>query len=262
MLWSGSSCQAFDQRSAFTKPKPVLACRESSAPDLVVEDPRHVGNRRNVPGGRRCVRGAGSGFPRVRRAPPSGGARCERAPPLVFRPALRSHGAKTCRLVSARVVVRLIWSVQTLDDAAMTANVRWTRPAPEASLAGSAGCSSATCERFTAALVNPQQAGTRTTGAAATTGHISTVDNVSRVSTTRSGGYDPRQAKTTGFGLVNPPRRSKGRQVAKNGPAPRTQRRPPGTFRRLTSRIMPAFLSSPPAQATPTESSSATSSFS
>jgi hypothetical protein len=44
-------------------------------------------------------------------------------PLLVFRPALRIHEAKTCRLVSARVVVCLIWSVQTLDNAAMTENV-------------------------------------------------------------------------------------------------------------------------------------------
>jgi hypothetical protein len=76
---------------------------------------------------------------------------------------------------------RLIWSVQTLDNAAMTANVRSTRPAPEASLAGNAGYASATCERFAAALVNPRQVRTRTTDAAATTGHISTVANVSRV---------------------------------------------------------------------------------
>jgi hypothetical protein len=34
---------------------------------FVVENPRHVGNRRNVPAGRRCARGAGPGFPRVRR---------------------------------------------------------------------------------------------------------------------------------------------------------------------------------------------------
>jgi hypothetical protein len=54
---------------------------------------------------------------------------------------------------------RLIWSLQTLDNAAMTANVRWTRPAPVPSLAESAGCSSATCERFTVPLVNPRKAG-------------------------------------------------------------------------------------------------------
>jgi hypothetical protein len=139
---------------------------------------------------------------------------------LVFRPAWRIHEAKTCRLVSAKVVVasfggrgrstrwqpsecarwsplrpwsgswlaegssgaavrrralrtgaavglstcaaysrsqnqsswlaesrrRLIWSVQTLDNAAMTENVRWTRPAPAPSLAGNAGYASATCD--------------------------------------------------------------------------------------------------------------------
>jgi hypothetical protein len=48
----------------------------------------------------------------------------QQSPLLVFRPALRIPEIKTCRLVSARVVVRLIWSVQTLDNAAMTANVR------------------------------------------------------------------------------------------------------------------------------------------
>ena len=45
-----------------------------------------------------------------------------------------------------RVVVRLIWSVQTLDNAAMTANVRGSRPAPVPSLAGNAGSPSATCD--------------------------------------------------------------------------------------------------------------------
>jgi hypothetical protein len=39
-----------------------LACRGSSSPHLVVENPRQVVNRRNVPGGRRCVRGAGPAF--------------------------------------------------------------------------------------------------------------------------------------------------------------------------------------------------------
>jgi hypothetical protein len=61
-----ATCRSFDLRRVFTRPKPVvLACRESSAPDLVVENPRHVVNRRNVPGGRRCVRRAGSSVPRV-----------------------------------------------------------------------------------------------------------------------------------------------------------------------------------------------------
>jgi hypothetical protein len=56
-----ATCRSFDLRGVFTRPKPVVvACRGSSAPDLVVEDPRHVGNRRNVPGGRRCVRRMGS----------------------------------------------------------------------------------------------------------------------------------------------------------------------------------------------------------
>jgi hypothetical protein len=167
-----------------------------------------------------------SRLPSVRRAPPSGGARCERAPLLVFRPALRIHEAKTSRLVSARVVVRLIWSVQTLDKAAMTENARWTPPAPEASLAGNSGYASATCERFTAALVNPQQAGTRTTGAAATTGHISTVDNVSRVldhqmrrTTTLA------KDQTTGFDLRRTQRRSKDRKVAPSEPADKRTRR-------------------------------------
>jgi hypothetical protein len=59
---------------------------------------------------------------------------------------------------------RLIWSVQTLDKAAMTANVRWTRPAPALSLARSAGCSSATGERFTVRLVNHRKAGDRLHG--------------------------------------------------------------------------------------------------
>jgi hypothetical protein len=55
---------------------------------------------------------------------PGGGGHCERVPPLVFRPALRIHEAKTSRFGMPRVVVCLIWSVQTLDNAAMTANVR------------------------------------------------------------------------------------------------------------------------------------------
>jgi hypothetical protein len=55
----GATFRSLDLRCVFTKPKPVVvACRGSSAPDLVVEDPRQVVNRRNVPGGRRCVRGA------------------------------------------------------------------------------------------------------------------------------------------------------------------------------------------------------------
>jgi hypothetical protein len=73
-----STCRSFDQRCVFTRPKPVVwACRESSAPHLVVEDPRHVCNRRNVPGGRHRVRSAGSNLPRVhqrRRAALAGGA--------------------------------------------------------------------------------------------------------------------------------------------------------------------------------------------
>jgi hypothetical protein len=124
---------------------------------------------------------------------------------LVFRPALRSPEIKTCRLGSAegssrpvglstcaayfrkskpvvvalaRVVVRLIWSVQTLDDAAMTANVRCSRPAPVPSLAGIAGCSSATCDASNGAAGEPSKS---------------------------------------------------------PEPIPRTQRRPPDTFRRLTT---------------------------
>jgi hypothetical protein len=36
----------------------------SRQPDLVVEDPRDVDNRRNVPGGRRRSRAAAAGLPR------------------------------------------------------------------------------------------------------------------------------------------------------------------------------------------------------
>jgi hypothetical protein len=75
---------------------------------------------------------------------------------LVFRPALRFPEINTCRLVSFESRRRLIWSVQTLDNVAMTENVWLTRPAPVPSLAGNAGYASATCERFTAALLNPR----------------------------------------------------------------------------------------------------------
>jgi hypothetical protein len=50
--------------------------------------------------------------------------RCAWVPLVVFRPALRSPEIKTCRLGFAESRLRLIWSVQTLDDAAMTENVR------------------------------------------------------------------------------------------------------------------------------------------
>jgi hypothetical protein len=123
-----------------------------------------------------------AGIPPKRRAPRRGAA--------VGLSTCAAVGLSTCAPFSGdqnqsgswpRVVVRLIWSVQTLDNAAMTANVWSTRPAPAPSLAGNAGYASATCERFTAALVNPRQVRTRATDAAATTGHISTVDNLSRV---------------------------------------------------------------------------------
>jgi hypothetical protein len=50
---------------------------------------------------------------------------------------------------------RLIWSVQTLDNAAMTENVRSTRPAPAPSLAGNAGYASTTCDPSTGAACEP-----------------------------------------------------------------------------------------------------------
>jgi hypothetical protein len=94
----------FDLRGVFTKPKPVvLACRESSSPYLVVEDPRHVVNCRNVPGGRRCVRGAGSNLPRVhlrRRAALAGRA----GVPGVSCDWVRVRVASTCRSFDLRGV--------------------------------------------------------------------------------------------------------------------------------------------------------------
>jgi hypothetical protein len=109
-----STCRSFDQRGVFTRPKPVVwACRESSSPDLVVEDPRHVVNRRNVPGDRRRVRWCGfelcRGFTSaaVRRITGRAGVpgiTCEAGSGYrslhlsVVRPARRIHEAKTSRL--------------------------------------------------------------------------------------------------------------------------------------------------------------------
>jgi hypothetical protein len=90
-----------------------------------------------------------------------------------------------------RVVARLIWSVQNLDDAAMTANVWSTRPAPAPSLAGNAGYANATCERCTAALVNPRQSSNPHHGRSVD--HRAHFDGCQRV----EGPRPPNQAPTT-----------------------------------------------------------------
>ena len=111
----------------------------------------------------------------------------------------------------------LIWSVQTLDNVAMTENVWLTRPAPAPSLARSAGCSSATCERFTAALVNLGKFEPALRTRRRAPGTFRRLTTCRGSSTTKSGADDSRQATTTGFGFVNTQRRSNDQKRRSSG---------------------------------------------
>jgi hypothetical protein len=195
-----ATCRSFDLRCVFTRPKPVvLACRESSAPDLVVEDPRQVVNRRNVPGGRRCVRGAGSGLSKSSPAPPFDGSQV-----ALEHPALRARLASGAGRVHLTFAVIAALSRVCTDQMSRNDDSR-----PDQTTGFDL--------RKTQRRSKDRQVAKRRihpADAAATTGHIPRVDNLSRVLDHQIVGNDSRQDKTTGFGLVKTQRRSKDQQVA------------------------------------------------
>ena len=167
---------SFDQRCVFTRPKPVvLACRGSSAPDLVVENACHVATVGM------CPVVAAASVERVlafRGSKATGGAvACERAPPWSFDLRCVFRRPKPVVLSLPRVVVRphLVGADprQRCDDRKRPVDATCTRSQPRTKCR--------VLQRHLRAL--------------------------------HGGAGEPSEAE----------------------PAPRTQRRPPGTFRRLTT---------------------------
>jgi hypothetical protein len=161
---------------------------------LVVEDPRHVGNRRNVPGGRRCVRGMGSALRDL----------------SVFRPAWRIHEAKTSRLGVPRVVGASLGGREPSISCQPSKCARWSPPRPWCGFELAEGSPSAAVKRSQVALEHPALPARLASGAGRVDQTFAVIAASSRVCTNhirRTTTLEKDQ--TTGFDLRKTQRRSK-----------------------------------------------------